>query len=367
CSGVSCTNFAQVGTSVNASFSNTGLTASTSYGYRVRATDAAGNLSNYSNTASATTSAQQQSETPAFIQVASAVPQSGSVTTVQVTYATAQTAGNLNVVIVGCNDTAALVTAVTDTAGNVYNLALGPTFGAGLSQSIYYAKNIAAAAPGVNKVTVTFSPGAAFPDIRILEYSGIDSSTPIDVFAGASGNSASSATSAVATTNPTDLLVAGNMVVSHVTGAGTGFTSRVITSPDGDIAEDRVVTATGSYSATAPLSPAGAWVMQMVAFRAAGSPPPPPDTIPPTVSITTPTQGAMVTGVVSLAATASDNRGVAGVQFKVDGANVGAEDTTTPYAMAWDTTGFATGNHVVTAVARDAAGNSTTSSPVTVN
>src|SRR6185369_8417653 len=69
----------------------------------------------------------------------------------------------------------------------------------------------------------------------------------------------------------------------------------------------------------------------------------------------------------SLAATASDNRGVAGVQFKVDGANVGAEDTTTPYAMAWDTTGFATGNHVVTAVARDAAGNSTTSSPVTVN
>src|SRR5262249_51016195 len=36
-----------------------------------------------------------------------------------------------------------------------------------------------------------------------------------------------------------------------------------------------VVTATGSYSATAPLS-SGAWIMQMVAFRAAGSAPPPP-------------------------------------------------------------------------------------------
>ena len=56
CSGASCTSFAQIGTSTTANFSDSGLTASTSYGYRVRATDAAGNLSNYSNTASATTS-----------------------------------------------------------------------------------------------------------------------------------------------------------------------------------------------------------------------------------------------------------------------------------------------------------------------
>ena len=62
------------------------------------------------------------------------------------------------------------------------------------------------------------------------------------------------------------------MVARSTTGgAGTGFTSRIITSPNSDIAEDRVVTSTGSYSATAPVS-SGAWVMQMVAFRAAGSP-----------------------------------------------------------------------------------------------
>jgi hypothetical protein len=41
----------------------------------------------------------------------------------------------------------------------------------------------------------------------------------------------------------------------------------MITSPDGDIAEDRIVTATGSYTATAPTSPAGPWIMQMAAFR----------------------------------------------------------------------------------------------------
>ena len=57
CSGASCTNFAQIKTSTTASFSDSGLTASTTYRYRVRAADAAGNLSAYSNIASATTSA----------------------------------------------------------------------------------------------------------------------------------------------------------------------------------------------------------------------------------------------------------------------------------------------------------------------
>ena len=57
CSGAGCTTFAQIGTPTSTTFSDTGLTASTSYSYRVRATDAAGNLSAYSNTASATTPA----------------------------------------------------------------------------------------------------------------------------------------------------------------------------------------------------------------------------------------------------------------------------------------------------------------------
>ena len=39
-----------------------------------------------------------------------------------------------------------------------------------------------------------------------------------------------------------------------------------------------------------------------------------------------------------MSATASDNVGVAGVQFKLDGANLGAEDTTAPYACRWNTT-----------------------------
>lgn len=55
CQGANCTNFTQIATSSTTSFNNTGLSAATSYNYRVRAVDAAGNFSGYSNTASAAT------------------------------------------------------------------------------------------------------------------------------------------------------------------------------------------------------------------------------------------------------------------------------------------------------------------------
>src|SRR3989344_4745057 len=91
------------------------------------------------------------------------------------------------------------------------------------------------------------------------------------------------------------------------------------------------------------------------------------DSTPPTVSISSPTAGATVSGTsVTVAATASDNVGVMGVQFKVDGINLGSEDTTSHYSVTWNTTTFTSGSHIVTAVARDAAANTTTSSSVSV-
>src|SRR5437763_12960091 len=79
------------------------------------------------------------------------------------------------------------------------------------------------------------------------------------------------------------------------------------------------------------------------------------DTTPPTVSITAPAGGASVSATVSVTATASDNVGVVGVQFKLDGANLGVEDTASPYSVSWDTTTATNGSHTLTAVARDAA------------
>jgi Concanavalin A-like lectin/glucanases superfamily/Abnormal spindle-like microcephaly-assoc'd, ASPM-SPD-2-Hydin/Fibronectin type III domain len=206
-----------------------------------------------------------------FVQVNSATPQSPS-TSVAVPYPAAQGAGDLNVVVVGWNDATAQVLSVVDTLGNSYQRAVGPTVRAGAAtQSIYYAANIAAAPANGNTVTVTFSPAAVFADVRIAEYRGIAPVNPVDVTAAAQGASTSSNSGTVTTTNGNDLLVAANMVQNSTTGPGASFTTRVITVPDSDILEDRIVTATGSYSAAAVVSPSGWWIMQMVAFRAAGA------------------------------------------------------------------------------------------------
>jgi len=194
-----------------------------------------------------------------FVRVAYATPQS-AVTSVSVPYSGAQTAGDLNIVVAGWNDALANVLSVQDSAGNVYSRAIGPTTGTGLRQSIYYAPNIVG---GANTVTVTFDRAADHPDIRILEYRGV---TTLDVAAGASGRSTTPNSGSVTTTAPNELIFGANMVSSITKNAGSGFTSRVITSPDSDIAEDRIVSAIGTYSATASTA-TGYWVMQIVTFK----------------------------------------------------------------------------------------------------
>ena len=93
---------------------------------------------------------------------------------------------------------------------------------------------------------------------------------------------------------------------------------------------------------------------------------PPTDTTSPSVNLTTPSNGSTVSGIVTLTATATDNVGVVGVQFHLNGTNLGAADTTNPYSVSWDTTGLAPGQYSLTATARDAAENATTAPPVSV-
>ncbi len=91
------------------------------------------------------------------------------------------------------------------------------------------------------------------------------------------------------------------------------------------------------------------------------------DITPPTVSITAPTAGATVSGAaVSVIATASDTVGVVGVQFKLDGVNLQSEDLVAPYAILWNSTTASNGSHTITATARDAAGNTATSTGVSI-
>ncbi|HEY4210838.1 MAG TPA: LysM peptidoglycan-binding domain-containing protein [Steroidobacteraceae bacterium] len=209
--------------------------------------------------------------TPAYVQGNSNDPQSPT-NTVSVTFTSAQTAGHLNVIAIGWNNATSTISSVTDTAGNTYTLAIGPTTASGNGrQSIYYAKNINAAAANSNTVTVTFSGSVPYPDLRATEYSGINTTSPLDVTKGASGSSTSTSSGSVTTTNANDLIIAANYVANSTSAAGSGYTQRMITA-DSSIFEDRKVTSTGSYSASATQSPTGWWIMQLAAFKAGTNP-----------------------------------------------------------------------------------------------
>ena len=94
------------------------------------------------------------------------------------------------------------------------------------------------------------------------------------------------------------------------------------------------------------------------------------DTTNPTVTLTAPAANAIIAGTVTLTATASDNVAVAGVQFLLDGNPLGAEDTTSPYSLTWNTASGAlattSGPHTLAARARDTSGNTATTTAINI-
>ena len=87
---------------------------------------------------------------------------------------------------------------------------------------------------------------------------------------------------------------------------------------------------------------------------------------PPTVSITAPAAGAVLSGTVVLSARASAPAGIARVQFQLDGADLGPRLTAPPYAFSWNTAQAAGDTHLLTAAAWDSSGTRAVSAPVTV-
>src|SRR5207237_8418352 len=89
-----------------------------------------------------------------------------------------------------------------------------------------------------------------------------------------------------------------------------------------------------------------------------------PDTTPPTVSIISPVNGQTVQGTLTVSANASDNVGVVGVQFFVDGAPLGAEDTSAPYSVSVGTSTSDNGSHTLTRSEEHASEHQSHSEPV---
>jgi hypothetical protein len=92
----------------------------------------------------------------------------------------------------------------------------------------------------------------------------------------------------------------------------------------------------------------------------------PADTTPPTVAVTAPAAGTTVAGTITLSASAADDTGVAGVQFLLDGNNLGSQIATAPWTLSWNSIGTANGAHTIVAVASDRAGNRRVSASVAI-
>jgi hypothetical protein len=95
-------------------------------------------------------------------------------------------------------------------------------------------------------------------------------------------------------------------------------------------------------------------------------PVPDPDVTAPSVSLASPAPGVELQGRIELRASASDNRGVTGVQFLVDDDPYGTEVRFPPYQISFDSRDLADGPHTVAVRARDAAGNVAASPPIAV-
>ncbi|EKE28394.1 MAG: fibronectin type III protein, partial [uncultured bacterium (gcode 4)] len=93
-----------------------------------------------------------------------------------------------------------------------------------------------------------------------------------------------------------------------------------------------------------------------------------PDTIPPTISIISPSDNSLVSGNIAISASWSDDVWITHVRFQLDDIDIGPELTVAPYVHSLDTlSGVTNGSHKLTARARDAAGNIATSPQVTIN
>ena len=347
-------NGAKVATPTNTVYSDTGLSASTTYTYTVAAVDAAGNVSAQSTPASATT--QSIGSPPSSVQTAASIADSAGTTLAQA-FSSANTAGNLIAVVTSWGSpTATANPTVSDSAGNTYVLATSTFSSLGQqSLAIYYARNIRA---GANTVTVNFGGSEAWRRILITEYRGIDPVNPLDVVKANQGSATmakDNVTSGVVTTTANGDLIFGaveNYNVSGTLSAGTGFTLRNFLTFAGVIEtaiEDEVQSSAGSAAATFTFAHADSYIAQVVAFRAAAI----SDTIPPSVP-TNLSATAISTSQINLAWSAStDNVAVAGYQVFRNGVQVG-----TPTNAIYSDTGLsASTTYTYKVAAFDAAGN----------
>jgi glucose/arabinose dehydrogenase/PKD repeat protein len=348
-----------------------GLLPDTRYNYRVRSRDAAGNERVSANTTFRTLTVDALPPTVQSVNRGGASPTNASSVSWTVTFSEAVSG-------VGVGDFA-----LATTPGSVSGAAISSVTGQGSQYTVAVSTGSGDGTLGLNVldddsiVDTAANPlggaGAGNGGFTTGQTYTIDKTAPrvtIDQASGQADPTSASPVSfgvvfseSVSGFTGTDVSFVGSTVggtlVAAVSGTGPAYTvavtgmtgsGRVVASVPAGAATD----AAGNTSAAATSSD------NAVSFTASS------DTTPPTVSVTAPAAGSTVSGTLSVTAAAADDVGVSGVQFLLDGANVGAEDGAAPYSISWDSATVADGSHTLRARARDAAGNVSISSPVTV-
>jgi len=254
-------------TSYNATGLPSGLSVNTSTG-AISGTPSASGTS--SVTISATNSAGTGSATLtltvapassgiAFVQVNAGMASSAS--SEAVAFASNTTVGDI--ILVGFDfSSGSSFSSISDTQGNTFTeLGSQLTTPAGSGTRVYYAKNIKG---GADTVTVRTAASASFIKVQVVEYTGVSTTTPIDIQAGNTGSSGTA--SAGGQTTVANDLIFGFLASDGTGSAGSGFNSR--SAANGNIIQDDAAGSAGWYFASG--SSTSGWAMQMAALEPAG-------------------------------------------------------------------------------------------------
>jgi IPT/TIG domain len=220
------------------------------------------------------TSAPSNPVAPGHLQQASNSDISGaSYTSFSATFGASNSTGNAIIIGVTYGNVNPVITA-TDSQGNTYLQAINtydPRHNQG--SAILYALNIAGGSS--NKVTVHFTSSVAYLALGIHEYTGIASSSALDVTSGKTGSGTSLSSGSAVTTASGDLIFGCGVEDSTGNGdtftAGSGFTTRVNLGAAAAYADEDAIQATpGAMSVTSRLSSSRRdWIANMAAFKAA--------------------------------------------------------------------------------------------------
>jgi len=241
-----------------------------------------------------------------------------------------------------------------------------------------YVENLPALPCGSNASYWTFAKPIIRNDGQEVEFAtnfGPSCSSEAFVIKNAGGSTGSGTPPTVSIASPSSgLTVSGTVSLSaNATGNGAAI-AWVEFDLDGNLLSPVITTAPYSFSWNSSTTTDGSHTLIAVTSDASGNT---STSAPvfvavsntstqPSIAITAPTNGLVVAGTTTVSADVLASAGVASVQFKRDGNNLGAAVTAAPFQTSWDTTTATNGVHFLTAVVKDKANVTVTSNPVVV-